>query len=225
MYNTGMSLQKARRVIGVLLFICCGSVLFWGLSAQKFSRQTLELAPADLALPGDQAALEPRRLELYSPAGLRLGDDGSLRLTVSAAAAAHNQAASPSGVYADYQLILQARLDLPGVARNPTGEISQAMLPGQPQAFLWYMRPAAPGLFSGKVWLHLLYQPRSGAPEQRRLLAALPVELQVVRLLGLSGNQARLFGSLGLALGALLCLDGVLNWGLDFLARRRTIHE
>ena len=220
MYNTGMSLQKARRVVGVLLSVCCAGLLVWGLSAQKASRQTLELAPADMAPPGVQAALEPRRLELSAPASLRLGDDGSLRLTVSVPAAAQTQAASPSGIYTDYHLALQARLDLPGVARNPTGEISQAMLPGQPQAFLWYMRPAAPGQYSGKVWLHLLYKPRSGASEQRRLLAALPVELQVVTLLGMSGNQARLFGSLGLALGMLLCLDGVLNWGLEKLARK-----
>jgi len=205
--------------------------LTWGLRAEEVQIQSTQLSPADLVLPdlggstGDSAtqtetapALEERMLELSWPKSLRLGDDGTIRLTVGLPASRVSQSQSRPAVYDAYNLVLQSQLDLPGVTRTPTGEVSQAMLPDQPVVFLWYLRPSNPGIFSGKVWLHLHFVRRSGGQETRLLLAAQQVEVKVVTLLGMSGSQARLFGSLGLALGLFLVLEGLLSRGLEQVA-------
>ena len=180
----------------------------------------------------DARSPEPRLLELSWPKSLRLGDDGTLRLTVGfpvrrgstgSQSPAGTAGRVQPGVDSAYHLILQSHLDLPGITRTPTGEVSQAMLPDQPVVFLWYLRPATPGIFSGKVWLHLRFVPPPPAQEQRILLAAQQVDIQVTSLLGMSGGQARLFGSLGLVVGGFLGLDGVLSWYLGQLAKRKEL--
>jgi len=236
MYNTQMRLIKLRRAFGLLLLIFSLLALVWGLDSPDYVLQTTQLTSSDLAYPGaDQpvgaAADSPgaRSLELSWPKSLRLGDDGTLRLTVGfplpgstgsqALTAAAGDVQTETGNA--YHLILQSHLDLPGIARTPTGEVSQAMLPDQPVVFLWYLRPAGPGVFSGKVWLHLRLVPAPPAQEQRILLAAQQVDIRVTSLLGMSGSQARLFGSLGLVVGGFLGLDGVLSWYLGWLAKRK----
>jgi hypothetical protein len=247
MYNTSMLLQKVRRAFGLLLLILSLIVLTWGLSSVEYQLQATELAPADMALPGSKqptggdlaggsAVQQPgsRLLELSWPKRLRLGDDGTLRLTVGfptylplGSAGSQTSPASvvglQSGNYDAYNLVLQSHLDLPGMAHTPTGEVSQLMLPDQPVVFLWYLRASTPGMFSGKVWLHLRFVPRSTGQEQHILLAAQQVDVQVVKLLGMSGSQARLFGSLGLVVGGFLGLDGVLSWGFEQLAKRKKL--
>jgi hypothetical protein len=242
MYNTPMLLVKLRRVFGLALLLISLVILIWGLRSPETMLQATELAPSDLAFPGsDQpagndsaggAAVQPpgpRLLELSWPKNLRLGDEGTLRLTVgfpSPDTTGEQTNSDPAGDVRPGEdnathLVLQSHLDLPGIARTPTGEVSQAMLPGHPVVFLWYLRPTAPEIFSGKVWLHLLLVPSPPAQQQRILLAAQQVDIQVTSLLGLSGSQARLFGSLGLVVGAFLGLDGLLIGYLERLAKRK----
>jgi hypothetical protein len=241
MYNTAMILRKARRSIGVVLLLLSLIVLVWGVRNEEFSTQMIELTASDMALfqakavggssPAGKApeiALEPRQLEILAPKRVRLGDDGTLRLTIGPRSNLESKATEnsiPLAVSGSTQntgsvnsnLILQTHLDLPGVVHTPTGEVSQAILPGQPSVFIWYLRPLVSGIYQGKVWLHLISMPRSGGQKQRILLAAMPVEIEVVTLLGMSGNQARLLGSLGLAFGVMLGLEGVFTRFLERL--------
>jgi hypothetical protein len=247
MYNNPMLLQNIRRVFGLMLLIFSLVALIWGLSYPQYQLRATELSSADMALPGSEQSFgnpsavdsaarspEPRLLKLSWPKRLRLGDDGTLSLTVGfpspLPAGSTGSQATPAGVggvqpavYDTYHLVLQSHLDLPGIIRTPTGEVSQAMLPDQPVEFLWYLRPLTPGVFSGKVWLHLRFVPRSTGQEERILLAAQQVDIQVVSLLGMSSSQARLLGSVGLVVGVFLGLDGVLSWGLEQLAKRREL--
>jgi hypothetical protein len=244
MYNTVMLLQNLRRAFGLVLLVLSLVLLTWGLRSAEYLLQTTELEPADMALTGsDQPPAVtsssvpltripgPRLLELSWPKRLRLGDDGTLRLTVgltsSLPAGSDRSQATPAGASGlqpgnndGYNLVLKSHLDLPGMVRTPTGELSQTMLADQPVVFLWYLRASAAGFFSGKVWLHLHFVSRSTGGEERILLAAQQVDIQVVRLLGMSGSQARLFGTLGLVVGTFLGLDGVLSWCFKQLARR-----
>jgi hypothetical protein len=243
MYNTSMLLIKLRRVLGLVLLVISLVVLIWGLCSPEYVLQATELASSDLAIPGSNqqagkgstggAAVQSpgaRLLELSWPKSLRLGDEGTIRLTlrVISPEASASQASSETaeavqpGMDNAYHFVLQSHLDLPGMAHTPTGEVSQAMLPDQPVVFLWYLRPATSGIFYGKVWLHLRFIPPSPAPEQRILLAAQQVEIQVTSLLGMSGSQARLFGSLGLVVGGFLALDGLFSWYLGLLAKRKS---
>jgi hypothetical protein len=243
MYNTPMLLIKLRRVFGLLLLVISLVVLIWGLRSPEYMLQATELAPSDLFFqesnqptangPARGAAVQSpgsRLLELSWPKSLRLGDEGTVRLTVRVlsseptASQASSETAEPvqPGMDNAYHFVLQSHLDLPGMAHTPTGEVSQAMLPDQPVVFLWYLRPASSGIFNGKVWLHLRFIPPSPAQEQRILLAAQQVDIQVTSLLGMSGSQARLAGSLGLVVGSFLALDGLLSWYLGVLAKRKS---
>ena len=247
MYNNPMPFQNIRRVFGLLLLVLSLVALIWGLSSPEYQLQATGLAPVDMTLPGSEPPIgstsavesaarspEPRLLKLSWPKRLRLGDDGTLSLIVGfpsplPAGSTGSQATQAGAggvqpaVYDAYNLVLQSHLDLPGIVRTPTGEISQAMLPDQPVEFLWYLRPLTPGIFSGKVWLHLRFVPRSTGQEERILLAAQQVDIQVVSLLGMSSSQARLLGSVGLVVGVFLGLDGVLSWSLEQLAKRREL--
>jgi len=243
MYNTPVAFQKLRRIFGVLLMILSLATLTWGLRSGDYLLQTTDLAPSDLALSAagqptgsvstsgtNALAPGPRTLALSYPTSLRLGDAGTLRLTVGlpplepGSGQTNNNPTSPD-IYGSYNLVLQSHLDLPGMAHTPTGEVSQALPPDKPVVFIWYLRPNAPGVFSGKVWLHLRFVPRATAQEKRILLAAQQIDVQVITLMGMSGSQARLFGSLGLVLGGFLALDGVVSWGFEQLVKRKKGQE
>ncbi len=245
MYNTPVAFQKIRRVLGILLLILSLAVLTWGLRTGEYMLQSTDLASADMALPesrqptgssstggADPLAPEPRLLELSWPKSLRLDDDGTIHLTValpSPPSVGSTRTGTPPaaaggvqlGIYDSYNLVLQSHLDLPGLARTPTGDVSQALPPDRPVVFIWYLRPATQGIFSGKVWLHLRFAPRSAGQEERILLAAQQIDIQVITLLGMSGSQARLFGSLGLVFGGFLGLDGLVSWGFEQLVKRK----
>jgi hypothetical protein len=247
MYNTPMSSRNMRRVFGLLLLVLSLTALIWGLSSPENRLQVTVLAPEDMTVPGPEQPIdstytvgsatrspETRVLKLSWPERLRLGDDGKLSLTVDFTsplpAGSMGSQATQTGVggvhttvYDAYDLVLQSHLDLPGIVRTPTGEVSQAMLPDQPVEFLWYLRPLTPGIFSGKVWLHLRFVPRSNAQAERILLAAQQVDIQVVTLLGMSSSQARLLGSVGLVVGMFLGLDGVLSWSLERITKRKEV--
>lgn len=234
MYNTTMVFRRALRVLGIVLLVLSMVILTWGLRSGDTQKLSTELSPADLSLPDLEGStgnsstqtetppsFEARLLELSWPKSLRLGDNGTIRLTVGLPASRVSQGKVRPAFYDAYNLVLQSHLDLPGVTRTPTGEVSQVMLPDQPVVFLWYLRPTDPGIFGGKVWLHLRFVPRSGGQDTRLLLAAQQVEINIVTLLGMSGSQARLFGSLGLALGLFLTLEGLLSRGLEQIAKSK----
>jgi hypothetical protein len=229
-----MAFRRALRVLGIVLLVLSLVALTWGLRSGETQIQSTELASSDLVLPDLEGStgnsstktetppsLEARLLELSWPKSLRLGDNGTIRLTVGLPASQASQGKARPAFYDAYNLVLQSHLDLSGVTRTPTGEVSQVMLPDQPVVFLWYLRSTNPGIFGGKVWLHLRFVPRSGGQDTRLLLAAQQVEINVVTLLGMSGRQARLFGSLGLALGLFLTLEGLLSRGLEQIGKSK----
>jgi len=245
MYNTPMILKMIRRIFGLSLLIFSLVALIWSLSPGKYILQTTQLSQAEMVLPGVAQATggspgstpailapETRLLEFAWSERMRLGDDDTLRLTVgfpSQTSANSNRNETPKTadngalpeIYSAYNLVLQSHLDLPGITHVPTGEVSQAMLPDKPVVFIWYLRPPAPGVFSGKVWLHLRFVPRSAGQAVRILLVAQQLDIKVVTLLGMSGSQARLFGSLGLVLGAFFGLDGLVSWCFVQVLKRK----
>jgi hypothetical protein len=108
-------------------------------------------------------------------------------------------------------LVLVSRLDLAGIRHTPTGEVSQALVSEHPVVFLWNVRAGMPGNYAGRTWLHLQSLMPESEGQDRRLLAAQDLEIRVISLLGLSGDQARVFGAVGLAMGAVLVLDGAIQ--------------
>lgn len=151
-----------------------------------------------------QGDLPVAQLTLESPDWLRTGDVGEIRLTFRYLEPGNPQTALEN-------LTLQSQLDLLGIPYTPTGEIAQALVRDHPVVFLWNLRGAMPGVYPGKVWLRV--RPFSPAvdPEFNRLLAVQALEMRVVDLFGLSGDQCRVYGAVGMLLGAILGLDGVIQ--------------
>jgi hypothetical protein len=180
--------------------------------------RTLAIAPADMRLPVPPEAglppgiLENRYLILSWPARVRLGDVAFIRLTLvvdaqerltsgigTANASMNSRTQQVQDIYDTHRVLAEARLELAGVRFIPTGEISVALLPGRPVAFLWSISPDRPGVYDGTVWLHLRFIPLEGGEELRSVLSAQPIELEATSLLGLGGSGARLLGGLGVA--------------------------
>ncbi len=185
-------------------------MLYWGGRKSIFQTYSIDLLQAELHLPVSQQGLA----DPLSPAGqfildwpsrIRLGDPAEVRLRFEPAVAADN----PSST--QYRFFLETRLELFDLQHTPTGEINQAFSFDHPVIFLWNLRPLRTGLFQGKTWIYLRLIETNIGDETTRLLAVPSFEIQVKDLLGISGQQARMVGSLGMVIGFLLALDGILE--------------
>ena len=90
------SFRSVLRVLGIVLLVLSVAILTWGLRSGETQNQSTELSPAESgsARPGridrqfhypklrTPPSLEARLLELSWPKSLRLGDSGTIRLTV-----------------------------------------------------------------------------------------------------------------------------------------------
>ena len=181
------------------------------------------------ALPAAQPAiLEARTLTLEWPPVMRAGDADVVRLTLevderdnitpTAEYEGHvttGQTVYIPNVYATHNVVAEARLDLAGVQAVPAEMASQALRPGQRVTFYWSIRPAEVGRYRGAVWFYLRFEPLDGGPESERAIAALPIEIEVVSLLGLKAGPARILGVVGALISSVLgipFLEDALRW-------------
>ena len=213
-----MTLTRYRKAIGLLVLVISTFVLAWGIWPQAAERRQVSFQPSDMRLPASSGAsaavLEDRRMALSWPATLRLGEQASLRLIVEPESPTDlpRDSAEYSNVFEAYDVIAQARLDLAGMEYRPEGEVSEALLPGKPVVFIWYVRPSHPGHAEGTVWLHLRFVPHAGGQELTKVLTAQRIDIRAKSLLGLGVYPAKLAGSLGMIVGAILSLEGLVRW-------------
>ncbi|MBN1146508.1 MAG: hypothetical protein JXA78_04580 [Anaerolineales bacterium] len=213
---------------------------------EKPIEQPLSTPTALLALPTPQAALptaapvqpaipEQRLLILEWPLKVRLGDaelirlslvmDEAGKLTPTAYVEGGELRMEPveiPNLYDTHNVVAEARLDLAGVEHRPSGEVSEALLPGRPVSFVWSVRPAEIGRYRGTVWLHLRFIPRGAGEQSSMALTAQLIEIEAVNFLGLGGSAARLVGGLGVVVGSLLGLDNLLSGLLKLFQMRKT---
>jgi len=201
----------------ISLTFACGTPASSRTLRQGFDRLNLpaqgsavSLSPSGLAVSsGPAALLEPRLLTLDWPKIIRLDDMATILLTLTVDVDGRRSGTIPlADVYAGYNVIAEAELDLPRLQVHPPGVVSQPLLPGQSITFSWSVRPGEVGRYSGKVWFTLRFVPSGQAnnPESDLPVAALPVEFEVDSIAGLSGGSARLLGIIGTFLGLILAL-------------------
>lgn len=233
-YNTLVNWTIIRRVSGLLLLVVSLVALTWSLWPLSVRTRSLIISPAEMRpedLPAGQALADlpaisaPRTLLLEWPPLMRMGELALLRLTFNPAL---QEGASPeisSETSGEYFTLAEARLELPAVAHTPPGQVSQALLPGEPVTFIWELLPSRAGEAEGTVWLHLRFVPTAGGSELRRLLTAQRVQIRAISFLGLSGPWARALGSAGAAMGAALGLDGVALYLWRHIPRRSGVSQ
>jgi hypothetical protein len=234
-YNSPMSFVKARRSFGILLFLSSLAILTWSVWPAPSASHTVRLSLSQALVQGDGAVpvsggstLEDRQLTLVWPSAIRSGEIGTVRLVLEAispqsvsALPGEVDAATGAGgdLYTTHNVLVEARLEMPGMLYSPSGEVSQALPAGQPVTFLWSGRASQQGDYQGTIWLHLRLIPLGAGRQFRTVLSAQRIEIKASSLLGMSEGMALVMGSLGLIIGFGLFLNGLLDWTARFLAR------
>jgi hypothetical protein len=178
--------------------------------------------------------LEKRRLTLEWPATIRVGDSDDVRLTLEMDAGGNlvsitrtsGYQTSPKVVqipdlYKTQHVLAEARLDLAGVQVVPENLVSKTLLPGQRVDFNWNVKPERVGIYHGNVWFYLRFIPIDGGAESQRTISAQSIQIRSVDLLGLTGAQARLVGTLGTLAGSALGLDIIISWIWRLVRRKK----
>lgn len=177
-------MKNAVRVLAMALIGISLAGLVWGLWPLKMEQHRLEYAaPQAGLLPAGEYVIEARW-----PARMRIGEVGQVQLSLE-------QQGLPPGV------VGLARLDLPGASHSPTGDSSQPLASQQPARFEYRLQMSRPGAFTGTLWLHRVWV-SEGGPGQP--LAAIPITIQAISFLGLSGPWARALGAAGVVVGVAL---------------------
>lgn len=207
-----MSRRKAHLIITVILLSISAGMIgwtFWPLSA---GQSRVFIRPNVATLPGASnpppAVLDPRILTLLWPHSVRLGDAGriSLDFVRDPADSALGRGDTPQSGASGFNVMVDARLEMPDARIVPLGLVSQTMLPGQPIHFEWQVAPYEPGDVDGTVWVYLRYVAADSGEQQQVLIAVKPVRVRSVALLGLPAGVVRAAGWVGIVAGIILGL-------------------
>jgi len=174
-----------------------------------------------------------RNLLMTWPVRLRVGDTGIIQLRIEGnnnpSGVAENESSQHSGTTVEgsrgnqtrsSNVLAEGRLELSGILSEPSGEVFEPLGVGERAVFFWQARPDHAGNFDGFIWLHLnsiipgSSQGEVPAVQDRSLLSAQRIEMEVYDLFGMDGPTARLVGVAGIALGSIIILD---TWFLKIL--------
>lgn len=141
---------------------------------------------------------EPRQLVITIPKAVRLGDSRNARLILLVPQADdHPAASSPptssglADIYQDNNLVAEVRLDLPGFAISPSGELSSPLSAGNDLTFTWKIKPHQAGSYRGNLWVYINIFPKAGGEKERQALFAIPVQISSSSILGVSTTAVR----------------------------------
>jgi hypothetical protein len=213
-----MDSRRACRLLGIAILLISVVLLAWGV----WPNGTLSRS---VVVPPDEQ--NTRRLVLTQPVSVRRGDLATVHLRLEVVEA--SPAEPLLSVADDHNILVEARLELPGLSVRPAEAINQPLRPNQGLSFSWRFNPDRSGHYSGTAWLHLRFihlidgSEFQQDGEIRRAVFAGPVEVQVVDLFGLGGLPARWLGGTGMIAGALLSLDGLIARGLAYLRLKRRL--
>lgn len=229
-----MPLFKWRWSAGLLLCLA-GLVIFTlGLWPADTVRQELAFTPEDmrLTLPGTSAdvaleeplypkddspaILEVRKLVLFTPSFIRLGDPARIRLEFipDPEGEVGRNPGEHANLFDTHHVSGEARLEFAGLSVDPPGTQSRSLAAGEAAMFQWSVDSEEERNFAGTAWFYLRYIPKDGGEVSEWPLAALNVKLPSQSIAGLSGRQARWLGGTAVLAGLFLVVD-LLMRGFD----------
>ena len=198
-----MMKRKLQLAFSSLFFFVSLPMLVWGFWPPR--RETIYVP---LAIPDGMPSLpEARTIRLEYAPSMRAGDSQVVELSLVA-----EGGAAESGVYEQYNVLVESRLDLPLADARPADAVSAALTDGRGAAFYWDVTPRQEGTLRGTAWLYLRFVPQAGGVETRQPVSAQLVEIRSKSLLKRTGSEARIWGVVGSVIG--------LAAGFPFVRRR-----
>lgn len=83
-------------------------------------------------------------------------------------------------IYDDFNVVLESRLDLPGINISPVGLIENPYLRGQIIKNEWKVKSNLTGRTRGTLWLYIDLVPKNDGATQRMMVLALPLTIHSV---------------------------------------------
>lgn len=179
-------------------------LLVWGFLPPRRETVTVPLLPAD----GTPSLPEARTIHLMFSPVMRAGDAQIVELNLSA-----DGETADASLYEEYNVIVEARLELPFADVRPAEVVSTALAEGGAATFYWEVNPREVGELRGTVWLYLRLVTKAGGVETRQPVSAQLIGISSKSLMKRTGSQARILGVSGFVVGLMMFL---------FLWSRRT---
>jgi len=197
--------RKIRLVITFVFLAISLPLLVWGFWPPRRETRVVPLLPVD----GMPSLPEARTIHLTFSPVMSAGDTQIVELNLSA-----DGESADTSLYEAYNVIVEARLELPFADVRPADIVSTALGEGGAATFYWEVNPHETGDLRGTVWLYLRFIPRAGGEETRQPVAAQLIDIRSKSILGRTGGEARAIGVVGSLVGLLL--------GFPFAQVRRT---
>lgn len=190
-------IKKTRLIVAVIFIAVSMPLLAWG-----FLPPRRETVSTPLAMPAGMPSLpEARTLAFTFSPVMRLGDSQVAELNLSA-----DDSLDIPNVYEEYNVFVEARLDLEGGEARPAELVGTALTEGGAPTFYWEVTQRDAGTARGTLWLYLRFVPKAGGEEIRQPVSAQLVEVRSRSMLGRTGSEARVGGVVGGIVGCILLI-------------------
>lgn len=169
--------SKQRTLAAAILLAVTGVVLLV-LAAWPLPKRTITnpFPPAySLDFPEMQPLVLERENSVLIPEKLRTGQPAIVKFTSNGDKTA---AAVGNGKPEEASSLLEARLEIPGMAVEPGDSILQPVAAEVDLHYSWEILAYEKGTYQGTLWIYLLVPVNSGERLDRRPVQALPFEIQ-----------------------------------------------
>ncbi len=196
-----MMKQLRRFLVPLILFLVSLALLVAGLwKVGHFSSQLNFPAEVE-TLSNGVVPLPDYALILEIPKRIKLGTVEHLLLRLSP----NTIDPSPDGeIFSSYSLALESRLDLIGGTSTPLGLISAPITFGKTLAFVWNVQAGSVEDLTGTIWLYLSVTHLEKGVGEELALYALPVDIPVTTILGLSIDVAIILAGFGILISVVI---------------------
>ena len=195
--------RKIRLAFAIIFLVISIPFLIWGFWPPYRETRVVPLLPA-VSMP---TLPDAHSIQLEFAPTMRASDSQIIKLTLSA----DDGASTGQDFYAKYNVIAEARLDLPLADVRPADLVRTTLVEGGSATFYWEVRPLEEGPLRGTAWLYLQLTPKVGGEEARQPVSAQLVEIRSQSMLKRTGGQTRVIGVIGSLVG--------LGLSVPFIAR------
>ncbi|MHB8135813.1 MAG: hypothetical protein ACYDH1_16505 [Anaerolineaceae bacterium] len=161
--------------------------------------------------------LEDNQISIRWPESVRTGEKDAIQIIVSLARdfrplIDQSKTSTLKGIdlpIDQFNINLEARVDLAGMRIEPKGLLSKNIQPGQEVKFNWDISSNRAGEYDGTLWLYMNLVPKDHSSEKmKEVLLAKPIRITITNILGFPVIFIRVFAFTLLLVSTILILIG-----------------